>query len=49
MKLIPIAVFAIVVNLVFADGAKMKDETFQTDVKESKSNGLTVCHRKGVA
>ena len=36
MKLIPIAVFAIVVNLVFADGAKAKGETFQTDVKESK-------------
>ena len=36
MKLIPIAVFAIVVNLVFADGGKTKDETFQTDVNESK-------------
>ena len=36
MKLILIAVFAIVVSLIFADGAKTKGETFQTDVKESK-------------
>jgi hypothetical protein len=35
-KLIPIAVFAIVVGLVSADGTKTKGETFQTDVKESK-------------
>ena len=35
-KLIPIAVFAIVVGLVSADTTDTKGETFQTDVKDSK-------------